>query len=45
MPTGWDEADRDSQVRRIADGIETIEFPKVSKTVVGKLIFMSVWVN
>uniref|UniRef100_A0A915PWG8 Uncharacterized protein n=1 Tax=Setaria digitata TaxID=48799 RepID=A0A915PWG8_9BILA len=28
VPTGWDEADRNSQVRRIADGIETIEFPK-----------------
>uniref|UniRef100_A0A158Q8D5 Endoribonuclease dcr-1 n=1 Tax=Elaeophora elaphi TaxID=1147741 RepID=A0A158Q8D5_9BILA len=28
IPTGWDEADRNSQVRRIADGIETIEFPK-----------------
>ncbi|KAM3723467.1 Endoribonuclease dcr-1 [Dirofilaria immitis] len=28
VPTGWDEADRNSQIRRIADGIEIIEFPK-----------------
>ncbi len=30
IPTGWDEADRNGQVRRIANGIETIEFPKVN---------------
>ncbi|VDK55306.1 unnamed protein product [Anisakis simplex] len=28
--TGWDEVDSNSEVRKIADGIETINFPRVS---------------
>ena len=29
IPTGWDEADANNQVRKIADGVETINLLKV----------------
>ena len=29
MPTGWDAADAPDEMRNFADGVETINFPKV----------------
>lgn len=37
--TGWDEADSNSAVRSIVNGVETINFPKVSQMSTLRLIF------